>query len=92
MNRENVTSLLHETVKLDDFDREVVALLDGSLSDKEILERLFPEEDLGATQVARLASSLEGLLRKGLIHREPDTETDTEIEVETETKVESETD
>lgn len=63
-----VTNLLHEIVELEDFEREVLALLNGESSDRLLLERLFPEQDIGEEQIYRLAQALEQLLRKGLLH------------------------
>ena len=65
---ERVTSLNHQVVDVEDFDREVLALLTGENGDSTLLERLFPEEELNESHVARLAKSLERLLRSALIH------------------------
>jgi hypothetical protein len=65
---ERVTTLLHDMIALEDFDREVIALLNGENSDKVLFERLFPEEDIGEPQARRLAASLEKFIKEGLIH------------------------
>jgi methyltransferase-like protein len=61
-----VTSLLHELVQLSDFDRQLIRQLDGSRTQKDILDKLAADVKSGALKPSAGVSSDPGQLQAAL--------------------------
>ena len=62
-----VTSLLHKIIDLNDFERQLLCLLDGNLNQEDILRILFQDCIPGPIDLQKFSSAMEKLLRSALI-------------------------